>query len=82
MADMSDFEALEAGSRRRHDRVVESMTGDAKQYKRPKDSVISQVSLPRAQKERFTRIAREHGQSLSAFFRLAADEYIRQHGWE
>lgn len=41
----------------------------------------SLVSMTRSDKERFTTVARFHGLSLSAFFRLAADEYITNHEW-
>ncbi|MGN1349661.1 MAG: ribbon-helix-helix protein, CopG family [Anaerovoracaceae bacterium] len=37
--------------------------------------------MKQAEKERLTKIAEEHGLSLSAFFRLAADEYIKNHDW-
>ena len=39
------------------------------------------VSMTRSDKERLTAIAKAHGLSLSAFFRLAADEYIANHEW-
>ena len=40
------------------------------------------VYMNPADKERFVRIAEEHGLNLSAFFRLAANEYITEHNWE
>lgn len=40
------------------------------------------VYMNPADKERFVRIAEEHGLNLSAFFRLVANEYIREHNWE
>ena len=39
------------------------------------------VSMPLATKCRLTATAKKHGLSLSAFLRLAADEYIKIHGW-
>ena len=39
------------------------------------------VSMMKSDKERLTAIAKAHGLSLSAFFRLAADEYIANHEW-
>ena len=39
------------------------------------------VSMTKSDKERLTAIAKAHGLSLSAFFRLAADEYIAKHEW-
>lgn len=39
------------------------------------------VSMTKEEKERLTMKAKEHGLSLSAFFRLATDEYMRNHNW-
>ncbi len=39
------------------------------------------VSMTKSDKERLTAIAKTHGLSLSAFFRLAADKYIANHEW-
>lgn len=39
------------------------------------------VSMTKSDKERLTSVAKAHGLSLSAFFRLAADEYIAAHNW-
>lgn len=39
------------------------------------------VSMTDKEKARLTEKAQEHGLSLSAFFRLAADEYIKNHDW-
>ena len=39
------------------------------------------VSMTKDEKERLTTKAKAHGLSLSAFFRLAADEYINTHNW-
>lgn len=41
----------------------------------------SLVSMTKSDKKRLTAIAKTHGLSLSAFFRLAADEYIANHDW-
>ena len=38
-------------------------------------------AVTKSDKERLTTIAKAHGLSLSAFFRLAADEYIANHKW-
>lgn len=40
------------------------------------------VSMNKGDKKKLTATAKAHGLSLSAFFRLAADEYIKNHGWE
>nr|WP_296266150.1 hypothetical protein [uncultured Merdimonas sp.] len=37
------------------------------------------VSMTKAEKERLTSRARAHGLSLSVFFRLAVDEYMRSY---
>lgn len=42
----------------------------------------SLVSMTAEEKGRFTRLARAHGLSLSAFFRLAAGEYVQTHEWD
>ena len=39
------------------------------------------VSMTKAEKEHLTSKAKAHGLSLSAFLRLAADEYMRTHDW-
>ena len=39
------------------------------------------VSMSKSEKHRLTSIAKAHGLSLSAFFRLATDEYIANHNW-
>ena len=39
------------------------------------------VSMTVDEKERLTTKAKAHGLSLSAFFRLAADEYMNTHKW-
>lgn len=39
------------------------------------------VSMTKSDKKRLTGVAKAHGLSLSAFFRLAADEYIAAHKW-
>ena len=43
---------------------------------------VSSVSMKRSEKERFSRIAKDHQMSLSGFLRIAADEFIKNHGWE
>ena len=44
--------------------------------------VVSQVSMKRNEKERFRRLAKKHGLNLSAFLRLAANDYIERNDWE
>ena len=80
--DQSVFDAMQVESQARHARTAKRIRGEKGSNERPDGSVIAQVSMPKAQKERFTVAAKAHGISLSALFRLAADEYIRTHGWE
>ena len=61
---------------------------DAKEAKAVSESITEDdvratalVSMTKSDKERLTTIAKAHGLSLSAFFRLAADEYIANHEW-
>ncbi len=39
------------------------------------------VSMTKSDKEKLTAIAKAYGLNLSAFFRLAVDEYIAGHDW-
>lgn len=39
------------------------------------------VSMTKSDKEHLKAVAKSHGLSLSAFLRLAADEYIIKHKW-
>lgn len=39
------------------------------------------ISMTKNEKQRLTVVAKVHGLSLSAFLRLAADEYIAKHEW-
>lgn len=41
----------------------------------------SLVSMKSEEKKLFTRIAENHGLSLSSLFRFVADEYITKHDW-
>ena len=43
---------------------------------------VAQVSMTTSEKQRLTRLAKEHGLSLSAFLRMAANDYIQRNGWE
>lgn len=48
----------------------------------PEDArATSLVSMKKKDKEYFSAVAKAHGLSLSAFFRLAAEEYIKNHEW-
>ena len=55
-----------------------------------KEEIVSQedcsatalISLRKKDKVRYTNIAKQHGLSLSAFLRLAAEEYVVNHNWD
>jgi|GEM_PF-4341535 len=47
-----------------------------------KSRAVAQVSMTMYEKQRLTRLAKEHGLSLSAFLRLAANDYIQRNEWE
>lgn len=71
------FSRVSSRAAERHDertRVKDKATSDK--------TVLVQASMPLSQKTRFAAAAKEHGLGLSAFVRLACDEYIRAHGWE
>ena len=61
------------------------INADKKHDKNGADTATSRatslVSMTKSDKERLTAVAKAHGLSLSAFFRLAADEYIANHNW-
>ena len=61
----------------KHEKAVFPAAGRKKNGTR----ATSVVSMKDKQKAYFTEKAQEHGLSLSAFFRLAADEYIKNHDW-
>lgn len=43
--------------------------------------VVISISMTKADKERLSAVARKHDIALSAFLRIAADEYIKNHTW-
>ena len=43
---------------------------------------VAQVSMTTSEKQRLSRLAKEHGLSLSAFLRMAANDYIQRNDWE
>lgn len=75
MAAMLD--AFEANAAKEHDTKEASVAAGAVDDSR----ATALVSMTKSDKERLTAIAKAHGLSLSAFFRLAADEYIAGHDW-
>ena len=61
----------------KYEKAVGSATGRKKNGTR----ATALVSMTDKEKARLTKKAQEHGLSLSAFLRLAADEYIKNHDW-
>lgn len=45
-------------------------------------SAVDQVSITTSEKQRLTRLAKIQGLSLSAFLRMAANNYIQRNDWE
>ena len=74
------LDSFESDTEKEHDAAVTAV-------KTPKKSVggdtraTALVSMTVDEKERLTTKAKAHGLSLSAFFRLAADEYMNNHNW-
>ena len=71
------LDSFESDTSVKHEEAVGSAVGRKKNGTR----ATALVSMTDKEKERLTGKAQEHGLSLSAFFRLAADEYIKNHDW-
>lgn len=72
------LDVLEADAAKKHEqKVAEAFAGTTASEAR----ATSLVSITRSDKDRLTVVAKAHELSLSAFFRLAADEYITNHEW-
>ena len=71
---VSLLDSLESDTTKEHDTAVATASGT-------NTRATALVSMTKAEKERLTSKAKAHGLSLSAFFRLAADEYMRSHDW-
>lgn len=56
--------------------------GNRKKAEDGRSRATALVSMTKDEKKRLTHMAREHGMALSAFLRLAAEEYIRNHKWQ
>ena len=68
------LDSFESDTTKEHDKAVDAASGmDTR--------ATALVSMTKAEKERLTSKAKAHGLSLSAFFRLAADEYMTNHNW-
>lgn len=71
------LDSFESETTEKHEEAVGAAVGRKKTGTR----ATSLVSMTEDEKRRLTGKAQEHGLSLSAFFRLAADEYIKNHEW-
>ncbi len=75
--DVASFlDKLDASVTKDHDDKVAKVAGQDEDAR-----ATALVSMTKSNKERLTSVAKAHGLSLSAFFRLAADEYIAAHKW-
>lgn len=70
------LDSFESDTTKEHDDAVAFATGQANSSR-----ATALVSMTKAEKEKLTSKAKAHGLSLSAFFRLAADEYMANHNW-
>lgn len=80
----SMLDSFESDTTKEHDEsIAVAMSVQQTKQKRNKRqaSTTSLVSMNPEEKERFAKIAEDHGLSLSAFFRLAVNEYIENHNW-
>ena len=73
------LDSFESDTTKEHDSAVAAATGVTAVPETTRATAL--VSMSKAEKERLTSKAKAHGLSLSAFFRLAADEYIARHDW-
>lgn len=75
---LDSFENL---TEKEHDAAVTAAVKTPKKTNSGDTRATALVSMTVAEKERLTSKAKAHGLSLSAFFRLAADEYMNTHNW-
>ncbi len=68
------LDSFESDTTKEHDTAMAAASGT-------NTRATALVSMTKAEKERLTSKAKAHGLSLSAFFRLAADEYMSNHNW-
>ena len=73
----SSLRGFESDTRKSNDNVAATV----KEFVGEDTRATALVSMTKDEKARLTTKAKQHGLSLSAFFRLAADEYIANHNW-
>lgn len=79
------LDSFESDTEKEHDAAVTAAVKTPKKSSKKSNGgdtrATALVSMTVAEKERLTTKAKAHGLSLSAFFRLAADEYMNNHNW-
>lgn len=75
------LDSFESDTEKEHDAAVTAAVKTPKKAVGGDTRATALVSMTVAEKERLTTKAKAHGLSLSAFFRLAADEYMNNHNW-
>lgn len=76
------LDSFESDTEKEHDAAVTAAVKAPKASSNGGDTrATALVSMTKDEKERLTTKAKAHGLSLSAFFRLAADEYMNTHNW-
>lgn len=75
------LDSFESDTEKEHDAAVTAAVKTPKKTNSGDTRATALVSMTVAEKERLTTKAKAHGLSLSAFFRLAADEYMNTHNW-
>ena len=71
------LDSFEIDTEKEHDAAVKT----SKKTNGGDTRATALVSMTKDEKERLTTKAKAYGLSLSAFFRLAADEYMNNHNW-
>ena len=74
----SSLRGFESDTRKSNDNVAATVK-EQKKFVGEDTRATALVSMTKDEKARLTTKAKQHGLSLSAFFRLAADEYIANH---
>ena len=76
----SSLRGFESDTRKSNDNVAATVK-EQKKFVGEDTRATALVSMTKDEKARLTTKAKQHGLSLSAFFRLAADAYIANHNW-
>lgn len=75
------LDSFESDIEKEHDAAMTAAVKTSKKTVGGDTRATALVSMTVDEKERLTTKAKAHGLSLSAFFRLAADEYMNNHNW-